>query len=113
MIGEKIFPSAIGAGREGSLFLAVLGIFLLAGPAFGQDGQKTAEPEQQRQQSPVPSNGTGQDDPHAGHTMAGMNMPGMNMPETKSTSPYHPGLGDGAEPQPVPDLQRSLGKADP
>jgi hypothetical protein len=23
-----------------------------------------------------------------------MNMPGMNMPETKSTAPYHPGLGE-------------------
>jgi hypothetical protein len=78
MIWEKEFPSAFKAVREGSLFLAVLGTFLVAGPALGQDGQKVADTEQQRQGSDAPSNGTGQDDPHAGHTMAGMNMVDMN-----------------------------------
>ena len=76
MIWEKEFPPAFKAVREGSLFLAVLGTFLVAGPALGQDGQK--DTEQQKQESAAPSNGTGQDDPHAGHTMGGMNMVDMN-----------------------------------
>src|SRR5579871_6077315 len=77
MIRGRKFPSAIRAVRKGSLFLAFLGA-LLVGPASGQDQQKTAGPEQQRQEGPVPTDGTGQDDPHAGHTMAGMNMVDMN-----------------------------------
>src|SRR5579863_649707 len=76
MIWEKEFPSAFKAVRKGSLLLAVLGTFLVAGPALGQDGQK--DTEQQKQESSAPSNGTGQDDPHAGHPMAGMNMVEMN-----------------------------------
>src|SRR5580704_11747179 len=78
MIWETELPPAFNAVREGSLFLAVLGIFLVAGPALGQDGQKTADAEQQKHESPAPSNEAAQDDPHAGHIMAGMNMVEMN-----------------------------------
>jgi hypothetical protein len=73
--GEE-FPLALGAVREGSLPLAFLGAFLIAALALAQDGHKTADTEQQPQESSVPSNGTEQDDPHTGN--AGMNMVDMN-----------------------------------
>jgi hypothetical protein len=80
MLCGEAFPSAIIAVREGSLLLAVLGTFLVAAPTCAQEVQKTAGTEQQPQESSTPSNGTEQDDPHAGN--AGMNMVDMNPAST-------------------------------
>src|ERR1700733_11968181 len=80
MLWGEVFPSAIIAVREGSLLLAVVGAFLVAAPTCAQDVQKTAGTEQQPQESSTPSNGTEQDDPHAGN--AGMNMVDMNPAST-------------------------------
>jgi hypothetical protein len=76
MLWGEAFPSAIRVVREGSLLLAVLGAFLVAAPTLAQGVQRTADTGQQPQESPAPSNGTEQDDPHAGNV--GMNMVDMN-----------------------------------
>jgi hypothetical protein len=76
MLWGEAFPSAIRVVREGSLLLAVLGAFLVAAPTLAQGVQRTADTGQQPQESPAPSNGTEQDDPHAGNV--GMNVVDMN-----------------------------------
>jgi len=82
----------------GSLFLAVLGTFLVAGSALGQDPPKVAGTEQhpeQQQQENAATNGTAQDDPHAGHIMAGMNMAGMNVVDMNPASMFLMHLASG------------------
>jgi hypothetical protein len=44
--------------------------------------------------APLPGSAQQQHMNMPGMTMPGSSMPGMDMHETKSTAPYHPGLGD-------------------